>query len=103
MLELLMMECCSYYCCAKVITKLSDYSTINAQTNDGNTALHYAVQNGHLKTVKCLLTPLSGFIKEECDVTIANNDEKTALDLAKENGNPEIIALLEDAQKAASP
>lgn len=52
------------------------------------TPLHIAVKNGDLATVKLLL-------ELRADKTLKNRNGKTALDLAKEQGNQKIIRALE--------
>ncbi|MBR2081744.1 MAG: ankyrin repeat domain-containing protein [Elusimicrobiaceae bacterium] len=56
----------------------------------GNTPLHVAVLNGYTDIVRLLLT------QPGIDTTRTNNEEKTALDLAREKGFIEIIQLLEN-------
>jgi len=55
---------------------------------ENNTPLHYAVESGSIETVELLLTAGAG-------VNEKNHYGLTPLDLAKEGGKPEMIALLE--------
>ena len=50
----------------------------------------FASQNGHTKTVKMLL-------EAKADVNVANKDGDTALSIARQQGNKEIVQLLKSA------
>jgi ankyrin repeat protein len=54
-------------------------AAVNAIDADGDTALHDAARFGHTAVVEALL-------KAGADITICNNDGKTAVVLAKANG-----------------
>ena len=57
----------------------------------GRTALHWAAMKGDAEAVKIVL-------EGDSDVNARNQDEKTPLDLATENGFKEVAALLANAQ-----
>lgn len=56
---------------------------------NNETSLMIAAKENNIETVKCLLD-------NNASVTLKNNDQKTALDLARDNGNFEIVELLEN-------
>ena len=56
---------------------------------NNETSLMIAAKENNIETVKCLLN-------NNASVTLKNNDQKTALDLARDNGNFEIVELLEN-------
>jgi ankyrin repeat protein len=58
----------------------------------GCTPLHLAARNGHLEVVKYL-------VYQGADVNLKNNEDESALDLAKNRGNQEIIAFLESSEE----
>jgi len=60
---------------------------INARDKKGNTALHFAAMRGNADAASALL-------KRNADVTIKNNEGKSALDLAKENKFDAIVKLI---------
>ncbi|MCT4625090.1 MAG: ankyrin repeat domain-containing protein, partial [Schleiferiaceae bacterium] len=62
-------------------------NAINLSDYKGNTALHYAVENGEIEIVKFL-------VSQGAEPSITNNKGKTALDLAIKKGNKEIIEML---------
>lgn len=70
------------------------YKFINHANDDGNTALIFAAnnKNKNKEMVKLLL-------ENGADLSIANKEGKTALDIAKSNGSAEIVKMLSDAQK----
>lgn len=75
--------------------KIVDYliNKLNFNVNEINlnneTSLMIAAKENNIETVKCLLN-------NNASVTLKNNDQKTALDLARDNGNFEIVELLEN-------
>jgi ankyrin repeat protein len=62
-------------------------NTINSTDYKGNTALHYAVENGEVGIVKFL-------VSKGADPSITNNKGKTVLDFTMKKGNEEIIEIL---------
>ena len=56
---------------------------------NNETSLMIAAKENNIETVKCLLN-------NNANVTLKNNDQKTALDFARDNGNFEIVELLEN-------
>ena len=64
---------------------------INMRNEDGNSALHVAVEKNHVDTVKALVKYAS--------VSSKNNKQKTALDLAKEAKHKDIVSTLENCLK----
>lgn len=75
--------------------KIVDYliNKLNFNVDEINlnneTSLMIAAKENNIETVKCLLN-------NNASVTLKNNDQKTALDLARDNGNFEIVELLEN-------
>lgn len=75
--------------------KIVDYliNKLNFNVDEINlnneTSLMIAAKENNIETVKCLLN-------NNANVTLKNNDQKTALDLARDNGNFEIVELLEN-------
>lgn len=61
---------------------------INYQNYNGETPLMLAVQSGNYDNVYVLL-------ENNSDTTLKNNDEKTALEIAEENGVKDVVKLLE--------
>lgn len=61
----------------------------NFQDNDGNTALHKAIEFGRIELVKVL-------VKNGAKKNIKNEQGKTALDLAEKIGNDSLSEVLED-------
>jgi serine/threonine-protein phosphatase 6 regulatory ankyrin repeat subunit B len=75
----------SVYIADKILSeKLVD---IDAQNQDGSTAIIFATQEGDRQMVQYLLS-------KGCDKQIADNNNKTAYDYAVEDGNAEIAELL---------
>lgn len=70
----------------------------NIQDNQGNTPLHYAVQNEYLEGVVLLLfidnPNTDELAKNHCDLTIRNNHGYTALDIAEIIGSQEIAKAI---------
>lgn len=75
--------------------KIVDYliNKLNFNVDEINlnneTSLMIAAKENNIETVKCLLN-------NNASVTLKNNDQKTAFDLARDNGNFEIVKLLEN-------
>jgi len=64
----------------------------NIKNDDGDTALHYAAEQGHKKAVQMLL-------RYAADPTLKNNKKRTALDEASDKGDKAICKLLQAAEK----
>jgi ankyrin repeat protein len=64
---------------------------INNATSDGETALHIAAIFGHLPVIQEL-------VWAKADVNITNNCKKTALDLAVDNNQTEIVKFLQNCR-----
>jgi ankyrin repeat protein len=60
----------------------------------GCTSLHLAARNGHLEVTKYL-------VSQGANVNLKNNEDKDALDLAKERKNQEIVAFLKSSKELA--
>jgi ankyrin repeat protein len=71
-------------------TLLDNGATADAKDDNGDTPLHGAAFCGYSEIVKLLLSRNAAINKR-------NNDQKTALDLAKERGNADVVAILEAA------
>lgn len=75
--------------------KIVDYliNKLNFNVDEINlnneTSLMIAAKENNIETDKCLLN-------NNANVTLKNNDQKTALDFARDNGNFEIVELLEN-------
>ncbi|KOO25507.1 ankyrin repeat-containing protein, partial [Chrysochromulina tobinii] len=67
---------------------------VNATNIHDGTALHYAAGNGHLAVAKRLL-------EGGADPTLRTKYGQTAIDLAREYGNSEVVALLSEPRYAA--
>jgi hypothetical protein len=63
---------------------------LNKQSNNGWTALHYAVQGNGLEPAKYL-------VARGCSLTIQRNNGQTALDIATGNNNPQLVQFLTSA------
>ena len=61
---------------------------INAQDNNGLTALMVAVEHGPIQAVKVLL-------ENKADPLVKNNEGTTALDLARRHNDADAVKLLE--------
>ena len=75
-----------------------DVNLINP--NDGNTALHYAILNENQEALFILLS------KGNCDLSIKNNNNETAIDLAKKmnkESNKEIYELINKFINSGKP
>jgi len=72
---------------------------VNCQDHLGNTALHYAVelQDLDLTTTLLLSTP------KKADSTLQNKAGQSPLDLARQNGNSELLQVLEHPETYKSP
>ena len=68
------------------------YKLLNSTNGWGNTPLYDCGQQGNLEMARALLE--SG----KCDLSIRAKDGKTAMDIAKEKGHQEIVALLAQAE-----
>ncbi|KAK4475157.1 hypothetical protein MN116_002241 [Schistosoma mekongi] len=66
-------------------------ANINAQDASGNTALMYAIEQGHVSVIKCIL----GY--GDLDLTLVDNNGKNALAVAKSKGDSEILNLIQSA------
>ena len=66
---------------------LNASADVNIQTSDGNTALHYAADKGHLGICKMLLA--SG-----ARASLTNSNGNTPLDYAQSKGHHEVCELL---------
>ncbi len=67
-------------------------ANLNKQTpTKKNTALHIAIIKGHLEAAKALMDA-------GCDLSLKNSNNLTALQLAQEKNNKEIIKLIQDKQ-----
>lgn len=60
---------------------------LNAQNEDGDTVLHYAVENGQCEVVRYLL-------KKGADYNLPNENQVTPLQLAVEKGLEEVLPLM---------
>ncbi|PPQ81894.1 hypothetical protein CVT26_014323 [Gymnopilus dilepis] len=78
---------------------LSKGLDVNAQDNDGQTALHYACALGLQDIVELFLSDLSGRIA----VNVRDHKGKTALHLAQKNGHREIVFLLREHEDRRAP
>ena len=67
---------------------------VNAQNDDGMTALMYAASNGKTATAKFLIEEL------KADKTLKNKSGKTAADMAMENNHPITFAAIDPAAAA---
>ena len=67
---------------------LVDGVEIDAKDTAGRTLLHWAVENGHVDAVRLLL-------KYGADRNIPDRSRKTAYQLARKRGNPEVLRLFE--------
>ena len=66
---------------------LQEGANVNARNEDGGTALHSAVLEGHENIVAMLLDA-------GADTTLTDNEDQTALQIAKQEGRSRIVALL---------
>ena len=71
----------------EVYKMIDDGADVNITTNNGNTPLHIASQNGHLQVVEVLIAS-GGLVNE------ANNYGNTPLSVAQMNGHTEIVVFL---------
>lgn len=65
---------------------------INQRDNEGNTALHHTVIGSKLEAAGWL-------VEHKAKINKQNKEQKTALDIALERGNQEIITLLKMFQR----
>ena len=71
----------------KIFALPQDLININYQDESGNSALHYACDEGNLKIVEIL-------IKANCEINIRNTERKTPLHLSSKRGYFDISKLL---------
>ncbi|XP_018012440.1 arf-GAP with SH3 domain, ANK repeat and PH domain-containing protein 2 isoform X2 [Hyalella azteca] len=67
---------------------LQNSRSLNAQTSEGNTGLHYCVIHGRSECLRLLL-------RVDADPSLTNTNAKTALDIAKERGAKLFVHMLE--------
>ena len=81
-----------HYCFKDVIKPLIQAGAdIQVADNDGNTALHYALQYGDQGVARYL-------IKKGADYNLPNNDGKTPVQIAVETGMDTVLELMTDIQ-----
>lgn len=80
--------------CSIVDALLEAGATVNIQDRDGCTALMFAVQNGHVDTVKRLL------MAPECDVHLQDSDGVTVEDISITAGYAEISVMIKEHMHA---
>lgn len=73
--------------CNQLLFSPEGQSLINLQTRDGNTALHFAAQHGHISS-------LSSLLQKKGDPTIRNLEDLSPLDLAAQYDRLEIVKQL---------
>ena len=71
----------------QIYTLQKEYININYTDENGNTALHYACDEGNLKIVEIL-------IQANCDTNIKNNNKQTPLHLSTKRGYFDISKML---------
>lgn len=77
-----------WYCDMDVIKAMVNAGyNLNAQNEDGDTVLHYAVENGQCEVVRYLL-------KKGADYNLSNENQVTPLQLAVEKGLEEVLPLM---------
>ena len=74
-----------------MLSLLENDADVNLRDNEGNTALHYAAQNSSKNAAKTFCELLLDF---KADASIANNNEKTAMDIAVETENEPLVKAL---------
>ncbi|MEM7403611.1 MAG: ankyrin repeat domain-containing protein, partial [Myxococcota bacterium] len=67
-------------------------ANVNAQDNNGNTPLHDAAASGMIWSSQILL-------QHNALAYLQNNDQKTPMQLAAENGHEKLANMLQNAQK----
>ena len=78
---------------SEIDTKAAFYLRVGSiELTLGCTPLHIAARNGHLEVVKYL-------VYQGAEINLKNNEDKNALNLAKERGNQEIVAFLESSEE----
>ena len=65
---------------------------VSEQDDDGNTPLHSAVKHGDKAVVGLLVTA-------DCELEVVNKNNKSAVDIANENGHVHIVKYLKDSIK----
>jgi hypothetical protein len=83
-----LIDCAFYGNHKQVRAKLQAGDNVNAQRDDGITALFFASQEGHLKVVRALLQ------HNEVDVNLQKTNGATALYTASQNGHVDIVQAL---------
>jgi hypothetical protein len=79
----------------EVVTNLIQWGVeVNTRDKNGWTALMHACRRGFVETAKALLAA-------GADATVSTDDGKTALTLAEQAKNPELVSLLK--QKTGVP
>ena len=76
--------------------RITKGDSIDGQDKDGFTSLMYASRKGNLEAVNILIT-----LKANLD--LKNNNNQTALDIARESSFHQVIGLLESARKIIPP
>ena len=71
----------------KIFQFLIHYLDINVRDSNGNTALHYALLNEDIPTIKLL-------IEQGAKITLKNNDEESVLDMAMFKKNKDLMFFL---------
>ena len=75
---------------------LVDGVEINARDAGGRTLLHWAVENDHTEAVRLLL-------RYGADRTVTDRARRTAYQLAKKRGNPQVLRLFESEKTERQP
>ena len=83
-----MLLCCYHLRASKA--KSSTFS-LNEKNHEGGTLIHYAVKHHSTKCLKVMLDK-SDYI----DLSVKNDENKTALEMAKAKGFDDMVKLLED-------
>jgi serine/threonine-protein phosphatase 6 regulatory ankyrin repeat subunit B len=83
-----LIDCAFYGNHKQVRAKLQAGDNVNAQRDDGITALFFASQEGHLEIVSALL------LHSKVVVNVQQEDGRTALFIASEEGHVEVVRAL---------